>query len=113
MRIHVGSWDLSYHTVGENNLGAPKIRNIFCAFLLHIFRFTWYCTNMELHTIFLNWIRGRRVRVFIPIISTKGNNSDKERKIVRKKLSFMHKKRFNIFQKMGAIPRLPYFSIFY
>ena len=28
-----------------------------------------------------------------------GNKSDKERKIVRKQLSFMHKKRFNIFSK--------------
>ena len=42
-----------------------------------------------------------------------GNKSDKERKIVRKKLSFMHTKRFNTFFKrwvqfrVGAIPRLP------
>ena len=41
------------------------------------------------------------------------NKSDKERKIVRKKLSFMHKKRFNTCFKrwmqfrVGAIPRLP------
>ena len=44
-----------------------------------------------------------------------GNKSDKERKIVRKKLSFMHIKRFNRFFKIwvqfrvGAIPRLPRF----
>ena len=50
---------------------------------------------------------------FIYIISTKGNQLDKERKIVRKKLSCMHTKRFNIFSKIrmqsivGAIPRLP------
>ena len=47
---------------------------------------------------------------FIPIIS------DKERKIVRKMLSFMHTKRFNACFKrwvqflVGAIPRLPFFS---
>ena len=35
---------------------------------------------------------------FIPIISTKGiNKSDKERKIERRKFSFMHAKRFNTF----------------
>ena len=34
-----------------------------------------------------------------------GNKSDKERKIVRKKVCFMHTKRFNaFFKKMGAIP---------
>ena len=43
-----------------------------------------------------------------------GNKSDKERKILRKKLSFMHTKRFNAFFKrwvqfhVGAIPRLPF-----
>ena len=42
-----------------------------------------------------------------------GNTSDKERKIVRKKLSFMHTKRFNtVFKRwvqfrVGAVPRLP------
>ena len=42
------------------------------------------------------------------------NKSDNERKIVRKKLSFMHSKRFNTFSKrwvqfrVGAIPCLPY-----
>ena len=42
-----------------------------------------------------------------------GNKLDKERKIVRKKLSFMHTKRFNIFFKkwvqfrVGDIPHLP------
>ena len=48
-----------------------------------------------------------------------GNKSDKERKIVRKKLSFMHTKRFNTFFKrwvqfrVGRIPRLPlYISIY-
>ena len=41
------------------------------------------------------------------------NKLDKERKIVRKRLSFMHTKRFNtLFKKwvqfrVGAIPRLP------
>ena len=41
-----------------------------------------------------------------------GNKSDKERKIVRKKLCSMHTKRFNTFFKrwvqvrVGAIPRL-------
>ena len=50
---------------------------------------------------------------FIPIISTKGNKADKERKILRKKISFMHTKIFNTFFKrwaqflVGAIPRLP------
>ena len=43
----------------------------------------------------------------------KGNISDKERKIVRKQLFFMHNKIFNIFSKIwmqfrvGGIPRLP------
>jgi hypothetical protein len=43
-----------------------------------------------------------------------GNKSDTEMKIVRKKLSFMHTKRFNTFFKrweqfrVGAIPRLPF-----
>ena len=32
---------------------------------------------------------------FIPIISTKGKKTEKERKNVRKKLSFMHTKRFD------------------
>ena len=49
-----------------------------------------------------------------------GNKSDKERKIARKKLSFMHTKRFhtlfkrwvqfkysNVQFRVGAIPRLP------
>ena len=51
---------------------------------------------------------------FIPIISTmQGNKSDKERKIIRKKMSFMHTERFiTIFKRwvqfcVGAIPRLP------
>ena len=50
---------------------------------------------------------------FIPIISTEGINQIKRGKIVRKKLSFMHKKRFNTSFKrwvqfrVGAIPRLP------
>jgi hypothetical protein len=35
-----------------------------------------------------NWIRGRRGRVLFQ----QGNKSDKERKIVRKKLIFMHSK---------------------
>ena len=54
---------------------------------------------------------------FIPILST--ILSDKERKIVRKKLSFMHTKRFyTCFKKrrvqfrVGAIPRLPFFIFF-
>ena len=44
----------------------------------------------------------------------KGNKSDKERKIVRKRLSFMHTKIFNTFFKrwvqfrVDAIPVLPY-----
>ena len=44
------------------------------------------------------------------------NKSDKERKIARKKMSFMHTKRFNTFFKrwvrfrVGAIPRLPFNS---
>ena len=43
-----------------------------------------------------------------------GNKSDKERKIERRKLSFIHTKRFNTFFKRwgqlrrGAIPRLPF-----
>ena len=46
-----------------------------------------------------------------------GNKSDKERKIVRKKLSFMHTKRLNTFFKrwvqfrVGAIPRLPFIRL--
>jgi hypothetical protein len=45
-----------------------------------------------------------------------GNKSDKERKIVRKKIGFMHTKRFNNFFKrwvqfrVGAIPRRPFFK---
>jgi len=43
-----------------------------------------------------------------------GNKSDKERKIVRKKLSFMHTKRFNTFFKRWVQfhvgPRLPTIS---
>jgi hypothetical protein len=44
-----------------------------------------------------------------------GNKSDKGRKIVRKNLSFMHRKRFNnsfkrwVQFRVGAIPRLPKF----
>ena len=44
-----------------------------------------------------------------------GNKSDKEREVVRKKLSFMHTKRFNTFSKkwvqfhVGAIPCLPFY----
>ena len=50
---------------------------------------------------------------FIPIITTKGINQIKEGKIARRKLSFIHTKRFNICFKIclqsrvGAIPRLP------
>ena len=61
---------------------------------------------MELHPLTSNWIRGRRGRVFIPIISTKGINQIKK----GKKLSFMYPKRFNTFSKkfvqfrVGAIP---------
>ena len=46
-----------------------------------------------------------------------GNKSDKERNIVRKKLSFMHTKRFNKYFKrwvqfrVGAIPRLPIYAV--
>ena len=48
-----------------------------------------------------------------------GNKSDKEGKTVRKKLCFMHTKRFNKFSKrlvqfrVGAIPRLPYDFMFH
>ena len=40
-----------------------------------------------------------------------GNTSDKERIFLKKKLSFMHTKRFNTFVhfRMGAIPNLPSF----
>ena len=34
---------------------------------------------------------------FIPIISTMGINKEKERKIIRKKLGFIHTKRFKFF----------------
>ena len=54
-------------------------------------RFTWYCTHTELHGFYSYYIH-------------QGNKLDKERKIARKKLSFMHRKRFNIFFYMGAIP---------
>ena len=48
-----------------------------------------------------HWICGRRGRVLF----YQGNKSDKERKIVRKKLNFMHTKRFNkFFLLMSAIP---------
>ena len=49
---------------------------------------------------------------FIPIVH-QGNKSNKERKIVRNKLSFMNIKRFNTFFKIwmqfrvGEIPRPP------
>ena len=82
--------------------------------------FTWYYTHAELHpreivTTFLklnSWSPGLG---FIPIISTKRINQidQKHWKIARKKLSFMHTKRFNTFFKrwvqfrVGAIPRLP------
>ena len=47
-----------------------------------------------------------------------GNKLDKEKKIVRKKLSFMHTKGINTFFKwvqsrVGAIPRLPNFVCIY
>ena len=45
----------------------------------------------------------------IPIISTKRNKSDEEKKIVRKKLSFMHTKRFNTFFKRWV----QYYILFY
>ena len=54
---------------------------------------------------FLNWFRGRRMWVKFLL--------DKERKFVRKKLSFIHTKRYKtLFRKwvqsrVGAIPRLP------
>ena len=44
---------------------------------------------------------------FIPIISTK--LIYQEKKIVRKKLSFIHTKDLIHFQKMDAIPRLPFY----
>ena len=62
---------------------------------------------------FLNWIRSRRGRVLFLLYTPQGNKSDKERKIVRKKLSFMHTTRSNtLFKKwvqfrVGAIPSLP------
>ena len=55
---------------------------------------------------------------FIPIIVHHGNKLDKEREIVRKKLSFMHTKRYNTFLKIwvqsrvGAIPCLPFILSF-
>ena len=42
-----------------------------------------------------------------------GNKSDKERKIVRKKLSFMHTKRFNIFFKRWVQFRVGGITIFF
>ena len=88
-------------------------------FLVETFEFTWYCTHTGLHPLSYNWIRGRRGLVlfllyppyyiiyyyyYIIIIILlllyyyihQGNRLDKERKIVRKKLSFMHT-RFNTF----------------
>ena len=41
-----------------------------------------------------------------------GNKSDKERKIVRKKLSFMHTKRFNIFLKDGCNSMMVQFLVY-
>ena len=75
-------------------------------------RFTWYSTNTELHPLFkigFVFAGGGFYSYYIH----KGNKSDKERKIIRKKLSLMHTKRFNTFFKrwvqfrVGAIPRLP------
>ena len=65
--------------------------------------FTWYCT----HFLKIGLVAGGR---FYSYFINQGNKSDKERKIVRKKLSCMHTKRFNTFFKrwvqfrVGAIP---------
>ena len=68
---------------------------------------TWDCT----HILKIGFVvsGGGFYSYYIP----QGNKSFKERKIVRKKLSFMHIKRFTTFFKIwvqfrvGAIPRLP------
>ena len=72
--------------------------------------FTWYCTHTELHPLKIGFLvaGGGVYSYYIPQV----NKSDKERKIVRKKLSFMHTKKFYTFSKrwvqfrVGAIPCL-------
>ena len=55
---------------------------------------------------------------FYSYYTHQGNKSAKERKIVSKKLIFIHTKRFYTFFKrwaqfrVGAIPRLPFFTYF-
>ena len=59
-------------------------------------RFTWYCSQ---------FLRIRFVVAGSGLYSyyiLKWNKSDKQRKFVRKKLSFMHNKRFNTFLKYGC-----------
>jgi hypothetical protein len=83
------------------NLGALKKEVL-------VFRgFTWYCTHF--HKIKFVVAGGGFHSYYIH----QGNKSIKERKSVRKKLSYVHTKRFNTFFKrwvqfrVGAIPRLP------
>ena len=65
--------------------------------------------------IFDSWSPGAG---FIFIIFTKGINQIKKGKFLRKKLSFIHTKRFNtlfkiwVQSRVGAIPRLPYLTPF-
>ena len=66
------------------------------------------CGSLSIAPIGIVIARGRFYFYYIH----QGNKTYKERKILRKKLSFMHTKRFNIFFKrgvqfcVGAIPRL-------
>ena len=64
--------------------------------------FTWYCTHTELHPLsnfFLSY--------------PPGNKSDKERKTVRKILSFINTKRFRNFLKDGYNSVLVQFYVYH
>ena len=77
----------------------------------YLFGFTWYPHGISLTFLKLGlWSSGVG---FYSYYIHQQNKSDKERKIVRNKVSFMHTKRFTTFFKrlvqlrVGAIPRLP------
>ena len=80
--------------------------------------FTWYYTHKELQPLFLIGFVVAGGGIYSYYIHQE-NKSDKEMKIVTKKLSFMHTKRFNTFFKrwvqfrVCSIPRLPFGLIVY
>ena len=82
-----------------------NIDDVSCYIYQTNYRFTWYCT----HILKIEFVVAEGVLFLL----YQPNKSDKERKILRKKLSFMHTKRFNTVLKrwvqfcVGAIPRLP------